>query len=218
MERERLIKIIITGPCGVGKTSLIRSVVKEEYNPSYQSTIAVDFKVFTLETDIGERVKCQIWDTAGQERFHSISKGYYRGAHVILFVYDVSNEDSLAQMETFFKNADWLKNSETNAFENRNTPHCVAYLIGNKSDLTDRRVDFLQGRAFAKTFDLEYDEASAKTGDNVYRIFRNAATLVQEYDAMLRHATANKESVFAMPLETHVLLETQKKMGEKKCC
>lgn len=211
LQPDRLIKIVVTGPSSVGKTSLIRSVVKEEYNPSYQSTIAVDFKVFTLETDIGERVKCQVWDTAGQERFHSLSKRYYRGAHVILFVYDVTRKESLDQMTTFFDNAEWT-------LPNKTQPHCLAYLIGNKTDLPNRCIDFLQAREFAKSFDLEYDETSAKTGDNVYRIFRNAATLVQEYDAMLRHATKNKQSVFAMPTETHVLLETQKTSNEKKCC
>ena len=45
--------------------------------------------------EIGNRkVKLQIWDTAGAERFRSIALAYYRGAHGILLVFDLTNERS----------------------------------------------------------------------------------------------------------------------------
>ncbi|CAH0394849.1 unnamed protein product [Bemisia tabaci] len=40
------------------------------------------------------KVKLQIWDTAGQERFRSVTHAYYRDAHALLLLYDVSNKTS----------------------------------------------------------------------------------------------------------------------------
>ncbi|KAJ4931921.1 hypothetical protein JOQ06_010357, partial [Pogonophryne albipinna] len=35
-----------------------------------------------------------IWDTAGQERFRSVTHAYYRDAHALLLLYDVTNKSS----------------------------------------------------------------------------------------------------------------------------
>jgi len=64
-----------------------------------------------------------IWDTAGQERFKSITKAYYRGAHAVLFVYDVNNRES-------FDNIDkWLKDKQENSNIDDNQ---LMYLVANK--------------------------------------------------------------------------------------
>ncbi|CBI39993.3 unnamed protein product, partial [Vitis vinifera] len=66
----------------------------DSYLESYISTIGVDFKIRTVEQD-GKTIKLQIWDTAGQERFRTITSSYYRGAHGIIVVYDVTDQESL---------------------------------------------------------------------------------------------------------------------------
>jgi GTPase SAR1 family protein len=50
-------------------------------------------KVRSLTVE-GNVVKLQIWDTAGQERFRTITGAYYKGAHAIMVVYDITRKES----------------------------------------------------------------------------------------------------------------------------
>jgi len=84
---------VLIGDSGVGKSCLLLRFADDTWMDSYISTIGVDFKIRTIELD-GKTIKLQIWDTAGQERFRTISSTYYRGAHGIIVVYDVTNQHS----------------------------------------------------------------------------------------------------------------------------
>ncbi|KAJ3275906.1 hypothetical protein HDV01_006772 [Terramyces sp. JEL0728] len=100
----------------------------DTYTESYISTIGVDFKIRTIELE-GKTVKLQIWDTAGQERFRTITSSYYRGAHGIIVVYDVTDQD------TFTNVKQWLQEIDRYASEGVNK-----LLVGNKSDLVEKKV------------------------------------------------------------------------------
>ena len=75
---DQLVKILLLGDSGVGKTCLLTRFADKKYSPSLVTTAGIDFKVQYFEVN-GIKVKCQIWDTAGQERFHVITKAYYKG-------------------------------------------------------------------------------------------------------------------------------------------
>lgn len=75
-----LVKVIILGDSGVGKTNVLSRFCDEKFTLSHMATIGVDFKIKTIEVE-GKRIKLQIWDTAGQERFRNITKTYYKGAY-----------------------------------------------------------------------------------------------------------------------------------------
>jgi Ras-related protein Rab-8A len=68
MERKKpdyLVKVIIIGDSGVGKTNLITRFCDNHFKETYVATIGVDFKIKSMM--LGEkRFKMQIWDTAGQ--------------------------------------------------------------------------------------------------------------------------------------------------------
>jgi small GTP-binding protein len=124
------------------------------------STFGIDFK--EKDAMIGDKkIKVQIWDTAGQERFRNITNSYYRGAHGIAVVYDVTN---LLSFDTVTV---WVK--EINKRSSRNS---LKVLIANKTDMTNLRVvTEEQGKNFAKSNDMYYFEASAKDDVGVNEAF-----------------------------------------------
>jgi len=155
-----LIKLLLIGDSGVGKSCLLLRFCDDAWTPSFITTIGIDFKIRTIELD-GKRIKLQIWDTAGQERFRTITTAYYRGAMGILLVYDVTDERSFNNVRT------WHANVEQHASEGVNK-----ILIGNKCDWTDKKViTEEQGNELAEELGIRYLETSAKNNIKVEDAF-----------------------------------------------
>ena len=157
---DYLFKVLLIGNSSVGKSSLLLRFVDNQWSDLFVPTIGVDFKIRTMEID-NKNVKLQIWDTAGQERFKNITASYYRGAHGIFVVYDISDTES-------FKNINnWLIEIEKNANKN-----VYKILVGNKCDLEDKRtVSYQEGKELAETYGMQFIETSAKSNTNVDEAF-----------------------------------------------
>uniref|UniRef100_A0A7S2SPR3 Uncharacterized protein n=1 Tax=Mucochytrium quahogii TaxID=96639 RepID=A0A7S2SPR3_9STRA len=167
-EYDYLFKLLLIGDSGVGKSCLLLRFADDTYTESYISTIGVDFKIRTIELD-GKTIKLQIWDTAGQERFRTITSSYYRGAHGIIIVYDVTDEESFQNVKQ------WLQEIDRYACEKVNT-----LLVGNKSDLTTKRqVSYEAAKEFADQNDMEFIETSAKNATNVEKAFMAMAKQIK---------------------------------------
>ncbi|EME82702.1 uncharacterized protein MYCFIDRAFT_211129 [Pseudocercospora fijiensis CIRAD86] len=143
---DYLAKIILLGPSGCGKSCLLHRFVKNEWRVLSSQTIGVEFasrivKIGDHTTttitsrrgrgggEVGtrrKRIKLQLWDTAGTERFRSVSRSYYRGAAGAILVYDVTNQRSFADLNTFLHDARSL-----------GSPQLTVVLAGNKADLVE---------------------------------------------------------------------------------
>lgn len=203
-EYDHLFKILLIGDSGVGKSCLLLRFVDDAYTESYISTIGVDFKIRTLNIE-GKTVKMQIWDTAGQERFRTITSSYYRGAHGIAVVYDVTD------MESFNNVKQWLSEIEKYASDNVNK-----LLIGNKSDLVSKKVvDTEMAKSFADSHNIPFIETSAKNATNVEEAFLRMATDIKARVATTVNAGRNKPGVV---LPQNGANTSAKKKDEGGCC
>ena len=100
---DHLFKLLIIGDSGVGKSSLLIRFSENLFSGNHITTIGVDFKIRTIDIN-GEVVKLQLWDTAGHERFRTITSTYYRGAHGVVVVYDVTSGNSFANIKQYVSN------------------------------------------------------------------------------------------------------------------
>ncbi|KAG0176906.1 GTP-binding protein of the rab [Apophysomyces sp. BC1034] len=166
---DYLFKLLLIGDSGVGKSCLLLRFADDTYTESYISTIGVDFKIRTIELE-DKIVKLQIWDTAGQERFRTITSAYYRGAHGIILVYDVTDQDSFNNVKQ------WLQEVDRYAAEGVNK-----LLVGNKSDLTESKVvDAEAAKEFADNLSIPFLETSAKSATNVEQAFLTMAKQIKD--------------------------------------
>ncbi|XP_034531829.1 ras-related protein Rab-15-like [Notolabrus celidotus] len=162
-----LVRLLMLGDSGVGKTCMLRRFTESEFNPTHISTIGVDFKMKTLEID-GVKVRVQIWDTAGQERYKTITKQYYRRAQGIVFVYDITNRLSFQHLAMWATDVDEFAPDKVQRI-----------LVGNKSDdEPSREVTRDQGSKLAETYGMDFFETSASTSTNISESFTRATELV----------------------------------------
>lgn len=153
---DYIFKILLVGNSAVGKSSLLMRFAEDLFSESFLPTIGVDFKIRTIEA-AGSKVKLQMWDTAGQERFKSILNSYYKGAHGILLVFDITDKQSFKDLQV------WLAEVEKYGRQD-----IVKILIGNKKDLeSQRQVTTAEAKQFAESLGMKYLETSAKDGLNI---------------------------------------------------
>ena len=159
-EYEMMVKVILIGDSGVGKTNIMSKFLKNQFMEESKATIGVEFgsKLFNHE---GHKIKAQIWDTAGQEKYKAITGAYYKGSKGALVVYDIT------QKKTFENIEKWV-----NDLKAAGDPKITIILIGNKNDLDDKRqVSKDQGEEKARSFGCAFLETSAYSGDNIDKAF-----------------------------------------------
>lgn len=196
---DSIMKILLIGDSGVGKSCLLVRFVEDKFSPSFITTIGIDFKIKTVDIN-GKKVKLQLWDTAGQERFRTITTAYYRGAMGIILVYDVTDERTFTNIRQWFKTVSEHANDDAQLL-----------LVGNKSDMDTRVVTTEQGEGLAKELGIPFIESSAKDDSNVNDIFFTLAKLIQDkIDANMINTPVGKEN--------NINISSSSGSGSKKSC
>ena len=202
-QEDYKIKIIVVGDSGVGKTNLINRFASDKFDTNSKATIGVEFVYKTLKIN-KEVIKVEVWDTAGQERYRAITSSYYKGAKGAIIVYDITNEDSFNNVES------WM-----NEVTKKGKTDMQFLLVGNKKDLVnDRKVTEQKGIDKAKELNMNLFEASALEKTNVNEAFNY---LMKEIYLNIRREkninTNNDEKIG----QSGIALNTNKK-NKKKCC
>ena len=122
-----LFKYIIIGDAAVGKSNILLRYAHGQFKQEYQLTIGVEFGAKNIQ--LNDKIyRIQIWDTAGQENFRSITRAYYKNSVCALVVYDISNKESFNNISS------WVEDCK-----NQSPKTIFMVLVGNKSDLEDKR-------------------------------------------------------------------------------
>lgn len=167
-------KIIVLGDSGVGKSCFTIRGTKNLYQTNEKVTVGFSFQSIVLKVN-DKILKLQIWDTCGQEQYKSMVQNFFRNSSLAIVMYAIDNKSSFDDVRL------WL-----NEVKSKSNPNVKIFLIGNKSDLADRRVISTQQGLQLKQdegFQL-FMESSALSGDNVQQIFIEAAKiLMSEYSS-----------------------------------
>jgi Ras-related protein Rab-7A len=180
--KKTLLKVIILGDSGVGKTSLMNQYVNKKFSNQYKATIGADF--LTKEVMVDDRlITMQIWDTAGQERFQSLGVAFYRGADSCVLVFDVN-------VAKTFENLDSWRDEFLIQAGPRDPDNFPFVVLGNKIDLDSRTIAQKRAVAWCQAKgNVPYFETSAKEAINVEQAFqviaRNALKQESEDDIYL---------------------------------
>ena len=173
---DYVLKLLIIGDVGVGKTSLLSRFADDRFRESVgeQRKRGADFRAKTLLVG-GRRVMLTVWDTAGEEHFRTLTSSYYRGCHGIILCFDVN------ERETFTNLHRWLEEYELYT----TTQHTAKLLVGNKIDLKAREVSVEEATSFARKQAMMYIEASAKTREGIRQSFEEVVQKILDTPALI---------------------------------
>ena len=117
-------KILLIGNVAIRKSSIIKRQITNELNKSYICTFVTELSKKSLLIEGNKKVNLFLWDTCDQERFETVTRQYYRDTQAILLVFDLTNEKSFNDINSWFEEAvNYINNIK-----------CLFFLILNKSD------------------------------------------------------------------------------------
>lgn len=164
-----LMKFVIIGESGVGKSCIVLNFSEQNPRKHHQVTIACEFASRTVKIK-GKDIKIQIWDTAGQENFRSLTRSYYRSSIASLVVYDVTSRSTFDKLES------WIEELRENC--QRET---VIAIVGNKKDMDkQRQVSTQEGLNFAKKYGFQFTETCAFDKESVEPLFNGIVDNIME--------------------------------------
>jgi len=210
---RQMLKVILLGDGGVGKSSLMNVYVSGKFSADSFHTIGVEFLIKEIEVD-NKKVALQIWDTAGQERYRSLRTPFYRGSDCCLLTFSVDDAASFGNLSVWIREfvyyADIGGSEECDPEDT--TSRFPFVVIGNKADDgVTRVVSREQALEWCQNHSIPYYEASARDAVNVNEAFEAVARRVREINRKL-DATGRTH------VDTVRLSRIQKGSSANECC
>ena len=163
---EYNIKIIIVGEIGVGKTSVIRRYLTDNFIEGETASIGYEMQNKSIELEDETKVNLNIIDTAGEEKHGILPNQYFKDCQGAIIMYDLSEKNSFNKIDH------WLK-----VLKDKAVKKIVIMIAGNKSDLIDEKINLEDElKPYKKKYD--HQEISAKDGNNVDSLFKNLANKI----------------------------------------
>jgi len=202
--KHSMYRVGFFGDTRVGKTSIVKRYVYDQFEHAPSPTIGVDFlsKVVFLKN---RTVRLSTWDTAGEPRFRPLMPSYMRDSEVAVVVYDVTNRTS------FLNTAMWI-----DLIRMQRGNDILIVLVGNKTDLSNRQVGTTEGEKQAKMGGLLFMECSAKSGDNMQGLFQMIITTLVEKEDVPNNAV-DVENVKNDAVNANVSAANAPEIGSGSC-
>ena len=193
-----IIKILIVGDPGVGKSNFIYRYTKDKFSVNKLSTVGFESNIKEIEIT-EKKVIVQLWDSAGQEKYKSITKNLFTRVQGIIILYDITNKNSFINIQN------WVKLiKETND----SIPYVLA---GNKCDLTNQRaVEEEEAIKFSKENNINFMETSAKQDINIIDCVNSFVQKIVTSENFIRNIS------FALNDSSDIQRKTLNK--SEKCC
>ena len=205
MSEKYILRVLTIGDKSVGKSSIIIKYIDDKFDENIKSTLGIDYKTKIIQKG-DNLIKVTIYDTAGEEKYRHLIKNYYNGSNGILLIYDITNRNSFDDLNY------WLEELKKNC----NLNNLYIYLVGNKTDLEKKRqVSYDEAKNFADMRKIPYIEISAKTGDNIDKLFNNfiKGTIICIIEQKKKDSSFLKES-----FKLSFLDKDEKTIKDKQCC
>ena len=205
MSEKYILRVLTIGDKTVGKSSIIIKYIDDKFDENIKSTLGIDYKTKIIQKG-DNLIKVTIYDTAGEEKYRDLIKNYYNGSNGILLIYDITNRNSFDDLNY------WLEELKKNC----NLNNLYIYLVGNKTDLEKKRqVSYDEAKNFADMKKIPYIEISAKTGDNIDKLFNNfiKGTITCIIEQKKKDSSFLKES-----FKLSFLDKDEKTIKDKQCC
>ena len=203
----KVYKVIIIGMLGVGKTSIIHSIMNNEVDKEYSPTMSLDIK--HIQTKVNDKIiQIQIWDSCGNDKLAQQMPNLFKDAFIAIIVYAINNKKSFEELKK------WYNLVKEYSFDN------IIFLIGNKSDLEEEREITKEN---VETFKNNYDniniflEVSSLTGENIDKLLDNIAISIYEKDINGENKLDNAIKGGRIALNKEDFTKKRKKKKKKFC-
>ena len=148
---NNVVKLILVGDSGTGKTNLINVSVGQEFNVGVLTTTSCSYIQKKIINNKKE-YKVNLWDTIGQEKYRSLTKIFVKDSNIVIFVYDITKRESFDSLKYWKKIINEILGEDL-----------TLGVIGNKIDLyLEEEVNENEGKEYADSIGAKFKITSAK--------------------------------------------------------